>query len=57
MSNYDLTRHVCQCCHKWQAVCDELYGKLQAKEKEMQEYQAKHNIRLRNQPEAKAGAK
>ena len=32
-----------------QNVCSELYGQLQAKEKQMQEYQAKHNIRLRNQ--------
>jgi hypothetical protein len=35
-----------------QAVCKELYTQLQAKEKEMQEYQARHNIRLRNQPES-----
>jgi predicted mannosyl-3-phosphoglycerate phosphatase (HAD superfamily) len=42
------------CGTRRQAVCDDLYGKLQAKEKEMQEYQAKHNIRLRNQPDSKA---
>jgi prefoldin subunit 2 len=36
---------------KLTAVINELYGKLQGKEKEMQEFQSKHNIRLRNQPE------
>jgi len=36
---------------KLQAVCTELYSKLQEKEKEMQDYQARHNIRLRNQPD------
>mmetsp|Transcript_51749 Transcript_51749/g.75739 ORF Transcript_51749/g.75739 Transcript_51749/m.75739 type:complete len:128 (-) Transcript_51749:365-748(-) len=39
---------------KLKAVCAELYNKLQEKEKEMQEYQARHNIRLRNQPDAKS---
>ncbi|EKX35842.1 Prefoldin protein, subunit 2 [Guillardia theta CCMP2712] len=37
-----------------QALCDDLYARLQKKEKEMQEFQAKHNIRLRDQPEKAA---
>jgi hypothetical protein len=50
----NLRQLVDACGTKRQAVCDDLYGKLQAKEKEMQEFQAKHNIRLRNQPDSKA---
>eukprot|EP00286_Rhodomonas_abbreviata_P014217 CAMPEP_0181318698 /NCGR_PEP_ID=MMETSP1101-20121128/17148_1 /TAXON_ID=46948 /ORGANISM="Rhodomonas abbreviata, Strain Caron Lab Isolate" /LENGTH=136 /DNA_ID=CAMNT_0023426191 /DNA_START=74 /DNA_END=484 /DNA_ORIENTATION=+ len=41
---------------KLEGVCNDLYARLQSKEKEMQEFQSKHNIRLARpgQPQQKA---